>query len=401
MTKSMFQRAERISNVQVSDIVKMSEATRKKRAEGHDVIGLGIGEPDFRTPDHVNEAAINAIHDGDTTYPPIAGKPLLRAAVARQYDGMTAENVLVSPGSKFILFNAFMASLNDGDEVILPAPFWTSYADIVSIAGGVPIIVETKAEDGFQLDITAIENAMTPRTKWILINSPSNPTGAVMTPQVMISLGTLLERHPQCWLMSDEIYEHLTYGVDFTSAYDQLPQLRDRMLITNGVSKAYAMTGWRVGYGIGPIDLIKGMTAVQAQGPSGTCSIAQAAALAALEGPQDLLAERRDSFLARRDLVLTHLRDMNGIHTPTPDGAFYTFSSWMGLKGGMTPSGQKLVSDHDFCSYILDSANVTIIPGTGFAAPGHFRISYACDANDLATALTRMADAVAAITLPE
>ncbi len=398
MAKSSFQRAERISNVQVSDIVKMSEAARVRRAQGYDVISLGIGEPDFRTPDHVNDAAINAIHDGDTAYPPIAGKAALRDAVARQYEGMTAENVLVSPGSKFVLFNAFMASLNDNDEVILPAPYWASYGDIVSISGGVPITVPTKAEDGFQLDLAAIEAAMTPRTKWILINSPSNPTGAVMTPEIMTALGDILARHPQCWLMSDEIYEHLTYGATFTSAYDQLPHLRDRMLITNGVSKAYAMTGWRVGYGIGPADLIKGMTAVQAQGPSGTCSIAQAAALAALEGPQDLLAERRASFLSRRDLVLAHLSTMKGIHTPTPEGAFYTFSSWAGLKGGTTPSGQRLETDHEFCSYILDSANVTIIPGTGFAAPGHFRISYACDASDLDKAMTRMAGAVAAIT---
>ena len=397
MTDLEFQRADRINNVQVSDIVKMSEAARNRRAEGHDVISLGIGEPDFNTPEHVNNAAIKAIHDGDTNYPPIAGKPLLREAVARQYEGMTADNVLVSSGSKYILFNAFMATLNDGDEVILPAPFWTSYADIVTIAGGVPVILPGRAEDGFQLDIEGLKNAIGPRTKWILINTPSNPTGAVMTPEVMNAMGDVLTENPQCWLMSDEIYEHLTYDVAFISAYDQLPHLRDRMLITNGVSKAYAMTGWRVGYGIGPADLIKGMTAVQAQGTSGTCSIAQAAALAALEGPQDYLADRCASFRERRDLVLRHLNKMDGITTPTPEGAFYTFSSWQGLKGSTSPSGDVLNTDHEFCSYILNAANVTIIPGSGFAAPGHFRISYACDSNDLETALTRMADAVAAL----
>ena len=401
MSNSIFKHAERINNVQISDIVKMSEAARARHAEGHEVISLGIGEPDFRTPDHVNEAAIKAIRDGDTTYPPIAGKPLLREAVARPYEDMSAENVLVSSGSKYTLFNAFMATLNDGDEVILPAPFWTSYADIVSICGGVPVTLpirfENGAEGGFQLDITALKSAMTPRTKWILINTPSNPTGVVMTLDIMTALGGVLDEYPHCWLMSDEIYEHLTYDADFVSAYDHLPQLRQRMLITNGVSKAYAMTGWRVGYGIGPSALIDAMTSVQAQGTSGTCSIAQAAALAALEGSQDLLAERRASFRARRDLVLSHLHNIDGINTPTPEGAFYTFSSWVDLTGGITPSGQRLNTDHDFCSYILDAANVTIIPGTGFAAPGHFRISYACAEDDLKTALTRMAEAIALI----
>ena len=397
MSAAIFQRANRIGNVQVSDIVKMSEAARARRAEGHDVIGLGIGEPDFRTPDHVNEAAIKAIHDGDTNYPPIAGKLALREAVAKLYEGMAAENVIVSSGSKYTLFNAFMATLNDGDEVILPAPYWTSYSDIVAICGGVPVTVETKAEDGFQINIETLRAAMTSRTKWILINSPSNPTGAVMTKEVMTGLGEVLADFPNCWLMSDEIYEHLTYDAEFTSAYTHLAHLRDRMLITNGVSKAYAMTGWRVGYGIGPAALVKAMTAVQAQGTSGTCSIAQAAALAALAGPQDLLVTRCASFRERRDLVLGYLNQMEGIVTPTPEGAFYTFSSWKALKGCQTPEGKVLESDHDFCSYILDAANVTVIPGTGFAAPGHFRISYASSVEELNTALSRMVDAVNAL----
>ena len=397
MGNSIFQRADRIGDVQISDIVRMSEAARTRRADGHDVISLGIGEPDFRTPDHVNDVAIKAIHDGDTNYPPIAGKPLLRAAVARAYDGMTADNVIVSSGSKYTLLNAFLASVNDGDEVILPAPFWASYADIVTVCGGVPVIVPGHADQGFQLDIDAIRQAMSPRTKWILINTPSNPTGAVMTAEIMTALGDVLADHPQCWVMSDEIYEHLIYDAEFISAYTHLPQLRDRMLITNGVSKAYAMTGWRVGYGIGPVELIKAMTSVQAQGTSGTCSIAQAAALAALEGPQTLLDERCMAFRTRRDLVLGYLHAMDGITTPTPEGAFYTFSSWVGLQGGITPDGKTLTTDHDFCSYILEAANVTIIPGTGFATPGHFRISYACDEDDLRRALSRMGDAVAAI----
>ena len=221
-----------------------------------------------------------------------------------------------------------------------------------------------------------------------------------MTREVMTALGALLEEFPNCWLMSDEIYEHLTYDAEFTSAFTQLAHLRERMLITNGVSKAYAMTGWRVGFGIGPQNLIKAMKTVQAQGTSGTCSIAQAAALAALTGPQDLLEERRQSFLMRRDLVLNHLHAMDGITTPTPEGAFYTFSSWQDLKGGVTPQGQVLETDRDFCQYILEAANTTIIPGTGFAAEGHFRISYASSVDDLNQALSQMAEAVAAIKRP-
>jgi aspartate aminotransferase len=400
MTLSEFRHADRIGNVKIPDIVKMAEATRKRRAEGHDVISLGIGEPDFRTPDHVNDAAIKAIRDGDTRYPPIPGKPLLREAVANLYEGTTAENVLISSGAKYSIFNCFMATINEGDEVILPAPYWTSYTDIVTICGGVPVNLLASAEDKYRLNIDKLRAAITDRTRWILINSPSNPTGTVISPEVMTELGKLLEEHPQCWLMSDEIYQHLIYDAEFTSAYTHLPHLRDRMLIINGVSKAYAMTGWRVGFGIGPVPLIKAMTVAQTQGTSGTCSIAQAAALAALEGPQDLLAERCASLRARRDLVLSYLDQMNGILTHVPEGAFYIFSSWTALEGGVTPSGQVLKTDRDFCEYLLDTANVAVIPGSGFAAPGHFRISYACSTEELNTALSRMKDAVNAISTP-
>ena len=395
-----FQSAQRISDVTISDIVIMSEAARARRAEGHHVISLGIGEPDFNTPDHVNEAAIKAIKDHDTQYPPIAGKPALKSAVAALYDGATSEQVLVSSGSKYTILNGFLASLNDGDEVVVPAPFWTSYADIIQLCGAKVVVVPTHADNGFQLDADDLRAAMTPKTRWLLINSPSNPTGAVMGAEKLREIGAVLADFPNCWLMSDEIYQHLTYGIDFASAWDVLPEMRDKMLITNGVSKAYAMTGWRVGFGIGPKDLIKGMTTVQAQGTSGTCSIAQAAALAALTGPQDLLKDRRQSFLERRDLVLSHLRAMDGITTPTPLGAFYTFSSWQDLKGGMTPDGKILQTDRDFCQYILEAANTTIIPGTGFAAEGHFRISYASSIDDLTQALTQMAAAIAEIKRP-
>lgn len=395
-----FQSAQRISDVTISDIVIMSEAARARRAEGHHIISLGIGEPDFNTPEHVNEAAIKAIKDHDTQYPPIAGKPALKSAVAALYDTATPEQVLVSSGSKYTILNGFLASLNEGDEVVVPAPFWTSYADIIKLCGAKVVVIPTHADNGFQLDGEALRAAMTPKTRWLLINSPSNPTGAVMGAEKLLEIGAVLADFPNCWLMSDEIYQHLTYGIDFASAWDVLPEMREKMLITNGVSKAYAMTGWRVGFGIGPKDLIKAMTTVQAQGTSGTCSIAQAAALAALTGPQDLLEKRRQSFLERRDLVLGHLHAMDGITTPTPEGAFYTFSSWQDCKGGKTPDGKILQTDRDFCQYILETANTTIIPGTGFAAEGHFRISYASSVEDLSQALTQMAAAIAQIKRP-
>lgn len=392
-----FKRSKRIKGVAISDIVLMSEAARRRRSEGIDVISLGIGEPDFFTPDHVNEAAINAIRNHDTQYPPIAGKPELRAAVAARYDGTTPDNVIISTGSKYTLLNAFMASLNDGDEVVIPAPFWSSYADMVALCGGKVVVVPTTAEDGFLPCPKTLDAALTKKTRWLLINTPSNPTGAVMDESHLKAIGDVLANYPQCWLMSDEIYEHLTYDVRFYSAYDVLAPLRHRMLITNGVSKAYAMTGWRLGFGIAPKNLIKGMVDVQAQGTSGASSISQAAALAALTGPQDILEERRKSFHERRDLVLTHLNAMQGIETPTPNGAFYIFSRWDKLKGGITPDGVKLNTDHDFCQYILNEADTTIIPGAGFRAEGHFRISYATSSENLTQALSRMAEAIAKI----
>lgn len=390
-----FARAERIASVEVSDIVVMSEAARARRADGHPVINLGIGEPDFNTPDHVNEAAIAAIRAKDTKYPPIAGKPELRDAVAQLYDGRERANTIISSGSKYTLLNAFLASVNPGDEVVMPAPFWTSYSDIIRLCGGVPVVLPTRPEDGFIPSAEALRAVMSAKTRWLLLNFPGNPSGAVIDAAGWQAIGALLEDYPRCWLMSDEIYQHLTYDRPFISAHDALPGLRDRMLIANGVSKSYAMTGWRLGFGIGPEGLIAAMTAVQAQGTSGTCTIAQAAALAAITGPQDLLDERRQSFHARRDQVLAHLQAIDGITCPVPEGAFYVFPSWQGLKGRMTPTGKRLDSDQDFCRYILDAANVTVIPGSGFAYPGHFRISTASSAEELDTALTRMAAAIA------
>jgi aspartate aminotransferase len=397
-----FIKADRLAEVEISAIVVMSEAARQRRAEGHDVINLGIGEPDFNTPDHASKAAISAIQNHDTHYPPIGGKPELKQAVAALYHGRggtsrSAENVIISSGSKYTLLNAMLASVNPGDEVVVLAPFWTSYADIIRLCGGVPVVVPTDADNGFRPDVNAIESAMSPRTRWLMINSPSNPSGAVLSAEDLRAVGNIVSAHDKCWLLSDEIYEHIVYDMDFVSVADALGDLADRTLIINGVSKAYAMTGWRLGYGVGPAPLIAAMTTAQAQGTSGTATISQAAALAALTGDQEMLISRQQSFQSRRDLVFDHLRGINGLTVSKPQGAFYIFPSWKNLVGWKTPHGMTLKEDLDFCRYILDAADTVIIPGSSFAMPGYFRISYATDTQSLEKAMARISQAIAAL----
>ena len=375
----------------------MSDAARARTAEGHPVINLGIGELDFNTPDHVAEAAMAAIRGHDTRYPPIPGKPELRDAVAALYEGRARENVVVSGGSKHTIMNAFLASLDKGDEVVLLPPYWAPYRDIVNLCGGKVVELPTRAEDGFVPSKDELMAAVTPKTRWLLVNYPGNPSGGVIGAAGWEAVGEVMDAFPECWLMSDEIYHHLTFGVEFQSAHDALPRHRDRTLIINGVSKSYAMTGWRVGYGIGPAELIKATTQVQAQGTSGTSSISQAAALAAITGPQDLVEDKRQRFHERRDLVLKHLEGMQGIECPTPLGAFYVFPSCQGLEGMATPEGGTIKDDRDFCRYILEAADVVVIPGAGFGTPGHFRLSYAVSEDVLNEALGRMAKAVAAL----
>lgn len=397
-----FVKADRLAEVKVSEIVVMSEAARQRRAEGHDVINLGIGEPDFNTPDHANAAAIAAITGHDTHYPPIAGKPELRQAVAELYDGRGgiargAANVLISGGSKYSLLNAMLASVNPGDEVIMLAPFWTSYADIVRLCGGIPVIVSSDGANQFRPKLDEISAAMTARTRWIMINSPNNPSGAVLTAGDLRTIGDLIAAHPQAMLLSDEIYEHIVYTDQFVSVADALPDLAERTLIVSGVSKSYAMTGWRVGYGLGPQPLIAAMTAAQAQGTSGTATIAQAAAYAAITGNQSVLKTRKDIFQDRRDLVCRHIRAINGLNTTIPDGAFYVFPSWQSCIGWKTREGKVLLNDMDFCQFILEQANVVVIPGSSFSMPGYFRISYASSTEELDEAMRRLADAMSSL----
>ncbi len=379
-----FRRAGRLAGIELSEIVQITEHAARLRSEGVDVVALSTGEPDFPTPAHVIEAAHRAALEGQTRYPATAGTPALRAAIAEQAD-LEPANVVVSTGAKQVLAGAFLATLDPGDEVITTAPFWTSYADMVKLAGGVPVVLSCPSEQGFKLTPEQLEAAITPRTGWLLLNTPSNPTGAVYTAAELQALGAVLEKHPQVWVISDEIYQHLAY-VPFTPFVQAVPDLAGRTLIVNGVSKAYSMTGWRIGWGIGSAPLIKAIVAVQGQTTSGACSIAQAAALAAVTGPQELLVERRDEMRARRDLVVNGLNDA-GLECDLPDGAFYVFPK--------TP--EKMPVDHEFCRYLLDEAGVALVPGRAFGMDGHLRLSFAYATQSLTEGLARITRAVSAL----
>lgn len=394
--------AKRVGDIEVSLIVRISEMAASRKKAGEDIISLGTGEPDFDTPEFVKQAAWAAMERGETKYTPNSGTAALKGAIiaecARKGMSVSPANVIASSGAKQVLFNAMMATLDPGDEVIIPAPYWTSYVDMVAICGGVSKIVPTRAENGFVLSPQALEAAISPRTKWLLLNSPSNPSGGAYEEAQLRALLPVLERHPHVALMSDEIYEHLVYD-DFTfvSAPVALPELADRTLVVNGVSKAFAMTGWRLGYGIGPEKLIDAMSVVQGQATSAPSSISQAAAAGALTGPQDVVAERRLDFKRRRDLVVGRLNAIDGLSCNSPRGAFYVFPDCTGLLGRSAPSGKPVTTDADLCEYYLESVGVAVVPGSAFGAPGHFRISYAYAQSALEKALDRIAAASAAL----
>jgi aspartate aminotransferase len=382
-----FRRARRIDGIEISQIVQISEAAAQMRADGQDVVSLSTGAPDFPTPDFVIEAAHQAALDGQTGYTATAGTNALRDAVAEEY-GAQRSQVIISTGAKQVLANAMLATLDAGDEVLIPTPYWTSYSDIVSMSGGTVVTIPCPMEQGFKLTPDALAAAITPKTRWVMLNSPSNPSGAIYSASEIKALAEVLELHPQVWVLTDEIYEHLSY-VPFISFTAAAPELADRTLIVSGVSKAWAMTGWRIGWGVGPKSLIAAMGAVQGQVTSGTCSIAQAAALAALKGDRSVLAERLALFDSRRQLVVAGLNAMPGVTCPEPDGAFYVFPNIEGLmaKGGFTTCGEA-------CDWILKTAQVAIVPGAAFGLPGHARISFAYSPDDLTKGLSRIADAL-------
>ena len=388
--------SEALGRIKPSPTIAASQKARDLKAAGKDVIGLGAGEPDFDTPDNIKEAAVAAIRRGETKYTAVEGIPQLRAAVSRKFkreNGLdyTPAQCFVSPGGKAVIYNALMATLNKGDEVIIPAPYWVSYPDIVLLGGGKPVIVETRLEDGFRLTPKALEKAITRRTKWIIFNQPSNPTGACYTEEQLKGLTDVLLKHPHVWVMTDDMYEHLVYGgFEFRTMAQVEPRLYPRTLTTNGVSKAYAMTGWRIGYCGGPEPLIKAMAKLQSQSASNASSIAQWASVEALDGPQDFIPKFQAIFEERRDLVVSMLNQANGIECPTPEGAFYVYPTIRKLIGKKSPSGKKIATDEDFANELLEQEGVAVVHGAAFGLSPFFRISYATSNEQLEEACRRI-----------
>ncbi|UWF66000.1 MULTISPECIES: pyridoxal phosphate-dependent aminotransferase [unclassified Brucella] len=388
--------ADALSRVKPSATIAVSQKARELKAKGKDVIVLGAGEPDFDTPENIKQAAIAAINRGETKYTPVSGIPQLRQAIVSKFkreNGLDykPEQTIVGTGGKQILFNAFMATLNPGDEVIIPAPYWVSYPEMVAINGGTPVFVDTKIEDNFKLTAADLEKAITPKTKWLIFNSPSNPTGAAYTQAELKSLTDVLVRHPHVWILTDDMYEHLVYGdFVFTTPAQVEPSLYDRTLTMNGVSKAYAMTGWRIGYAAGPIELIKAMDMIQGQQTSGACSIAQWAAVEALNGTQDFIPANKKIFQARRDLVVSMLNQATGLQCPTPEGAFYVYPSCAGLIGKKTETGKVIETDKDFVTELLETEGVAVVHGSAFGLGPNFRISYATSDELLEKACVRI-----------
>ncbi|MBB4227168.1 pyridoxal phosphate-dependent aminotransferase [Rhizobium mongolense] len=398
-----FKPASRIASVGVSKILQIGARAAAMKRDGLPVIVLGAGEPDFDTPENVKEAAKAAIDAGETKYTALDGTPALKKAIVEKFrreNGIDydIDEVTVATGAKQILFNAFMATLDPGDEVIIPTPYWTSYSDIVEICGGVSVLIPCDAKANFRLQAEQLEKAITSKTRWILLNSPSNPSGAAYTAEDYRPLLDVLIRHPHVWLMVDDMYEHIVYD-DFAFATPVAiePRLKDRTLTINGVSKAYAMTGWRIGYAGGPKPLIKAMAVIQSQATSCPCSVSQAASVEALNGPQTFLMERQESFRRRRDLVVERLNEIDGLDCRTPEGAFYTFSSCAGVLGKLTPKGKKIKADHDFTDYLLEEAHVAVVPGSAFGLSPYFRISYATSEAELMEALNRIKQACSAL----
>lgn len=394
-----FRPASRIAAIGVSKILQIGARANQMKRDGHPVIILGAGEPDFDTPDNVKEAAKAAIDRGETKYTALDGSPELKKAIVEKFrreNGVeyAVDEVTVATGAKQILFNAFMASIDPGDEVIIPTPHWTSYSDIVEICGGVPVLIPCGAEAGFRLKAEQLEQAITARTRWVLLNSPSNPSGAAYGEADYRPLLDVLLKHPQVWLMVDDMYEHIVYdGFRFVTPAAIEPRLKDRTLTINGVSKAYAMTGWRIGYAGGPKALIRAMAVIQSQATSCPSSVSQAASVEALNGPQDFLKDRQASFKRRRDLVVSGLNAIDGIDCRTPEGAFYTFAGCAELIGKVTPRGKRIETDADFTEYLLEDAHVAVVPGSAFGLSPYFRISYATSEAELREALKRITEA--------
>jgi len=388
--------ADSLNRIQPSATIAISTKAMELKAAGRDIIGLSAGEPDFDTPDNIKDAAIKAIRDGRTKYTPVDGVPELKQAICAKFErdnGLKYQpsQVSVGTGGKQVLFNALLATLNPGDEVIVPAPYWVSYPDIVLLGGGKPVFVETTLDNGFKLQAAALEAAITPKTKWLVFNSPSNPSGAAYSHAELKALTDVLMRHPQVWVLTDDMYEHLVYDdFKFVTPAQVEPQLLERTLTMNGVSKAYAMTGWRIGFAAGPEILINAMRKLQSQSTSNPSSISQWAAVEALNGPQDFIASNNEKFKERRDLVVSMLNQANGLSCPTPEGAFYVYPSCEELIGKTTPSGQQIKNDEDFVTALLADEGVAAVHGAAFGLEPFFRVSYATSNEALEDACERI-----------
>jgi len=384
-----------LKRIKPSPTIAVAQKARELKAAGKDVIGLGAGEPDFDTPDNIKDAAIKAIKEGDTKYTAVDGTPELKKAISEKFKrennlNYSTDQITVGVGGKHVIYNLMMATLNKGDEVIIPAPYWVSYPDIVMLAEGNPIVIECTEDQGFKLTAKDLESKITNNTKWLILNSPSNPTGACYSEQEIKNLAHVLKRNPHVNVLSDDIYEHIIYDNFKFFTIAQIPELKNKVVTMNGVSKSYAMTGWRIGYAAGEKEIIKAISKIQSQSTTNPSSISQAAAVEALNGTQDFIPIRAKAFQERRDFVVNSLNAINGIECVKPDGAFYVFPSCKGLIGKKDKNGNKLENDTDFVQLLLENNNVAVVQGSAFGLDGYFRISYATSMEKLKVAMERI-----------
>ena len=384
-----------LKRIKPSPTIAVTQKARELKASGKDIIGLGAGEPDFDTPDNIKQAAIKAIKSGDTKYTAVDGTPALKDAIAKKFKrennlDYQIDQITVGAGGKHVIYNAMMATLNEGDEVIIPAPYWVSYPDIVLLAGGAPVILECNEKQEFKINPLELEKSITKKTKWVILNSPSNPTGACYSEEDIKEIANVLKKHPHVYILSDDIYEHVTYERFKFFTIAQIDDLKDRVLTMNGVSKAYSMTGWRIGYAAGPKEIIKAIAKIQSQSTTNPSSISQAAAVEALNGTQDFIKERAISFQERRDFVVKALNEIEGIECLNPEGAFYVFPSCKRLIGKKDSNGKELKTDTDFVQSLLENSGVAVVQGSAFGLEGFFRISYATSMENLKKALEKI-----------
>jgi aspartate aminotransferase len=384
-----------LKRIKPSPTLAVSQKARELKAAGKDVISLGAGEPDFDTPDNIKQAAIEAINNGETKYTAVDGTPVLKNAIIKKFKrendlDYQVDQITVGAGGKHVIYNTMVATLNEGDEVVIPAPYWVSYPDIVLLAGGTPIILECNEKQGFKINPSELEKSITKKTKWVILNSPSNPTGACYSENDIRGIAKVLIKHPHVYILSDDIYEHITYeGFKFFTIA-QVLELKERVLTMNGVSKAYSMTGWRIGYAAGPKEIIKAIGKIQSQSTTNPSSISQAAAVEALNGTQDFIKERSTSFQERRDFVVKALNEIDGIKCLNPDGAFYVFPSCKGLMGKKDGNKNEIKTDTAFVQSLLENSGVAVVQGSAFGLEGFFRISYATSMENLKKALEKI-----------